>query len=402
MRWSRFGVSIKNDLVLDEPLDLSPRRDIGANGPGGLEQETMSTIPKEKLERLIERWNAIQSELNSGASQATYAKLTKEFSDLNPIVATIEAMRAVEKEGADLAALIQDPTSDKEMASLARAELDALQPRLEDLERQLKLGLLPKDAADERSAILEVRAGTGGDEAALFAGDLFGMYRRYAELKGWKIEIISLSENNLGGLREVVATISGEGVFARLKFESGVHRVQRIPETETGGRIHTSAATVAVLPEAEEVDVVIRPEDVRIDTMRAGGAGGQHVNTTDSAVRMTHLPTGIMVVSAEKSQHQNRRLAMQVLRSRVYELERQRSADQRAEARKGQVGSGDRSQRIRTYNFPHGRVTDHRINLTLHKLDAVLEGSALDELIDSLITDHQATELAAMEGHASA
>ncbi|MEE9546215.1 MAG: peptide chain release factor 1, partial [Hyphomicrobium sp.] len=314
---------------------------------------------------------------------------------------TIDALRVVQKERADLEALIGDPTVDKEMSELARAELNDLAPRIEDLEHQLKLQLLPKDAADERSVIVEVRAGTGGDEAALFAGDLYRMYVRYAELKGWKTEIISSSENDLGGFREIIASISGSGVFARLKFESGVHRVQRVPETETGGRIHTSAATVAVLPEAEDVDIDIRPGDIRIDTMRAGGAGGQHVNKTDSAVRMTHLPTGIVVVSAEKSQHQNRRLAMQVLRSRLYEQERQRLADERAQSRRGQVGSGDRSQRIRTYNFPQGRVSDHRINLTLHKLDAVLEGTALDELIDALITDHQASELAAMESHAS-
>jgi len=362
----------------------------------------MSTIPKEKLEKLVARWNMIQSELNAGVNQATYAKLTKEFAALNPIVATIDALRAAEKESADLKALLADPTSDKEMIAMARADLEALEPKREALEHELQLKLLPKDSADEKSAILEVRAGTGGDEAALFAADLFRMYTRYAELKGWKTEIISQSENDLGGFREVIASISGEGVFAKLKFESGVHRVQRIPETETGGRIHTSAATVAVLPEAEEVDVDIKSEDVRIDTMRAGGAGGQHVNKTDSAVRMTHLPTGIVVVSAEKSQHQNRRLAMQVLRARVYEQERQKLADVRAEARKGQVGSGDRSQRIRTYNFPQGRVTDHRINLTLHKLDAVLAGTALDELIDALITDHQSTQLAAMESHAGA
>jgi peptide chain release factor 1 len=362
----------------------------------------MTTIPKEKLDKLIGRWSAIQAELNAGVNQATRAKLTKEFAALNPIVATIEALRAAEKERADLEALLEDPTSDKEMLAMARADLEALEPKREALEQQLRVQLLPKDSADERSAILEVRAGTGGDEAALFAADLFRMYTRYAELKGWKTEIISISENDLGGYKEVIAAISGEGVFARLKFESGVHRVQRIPETETGGRIHTSAATVAVLPEAEDVDIDIRPEDVRIDTMRAGGAGGQHVNKTDSAVRMTHLPTGIVVVSAEKSQHQNRRLAMQVLRSRVYELERERADTARAEARKGQVGSGDRSQRIRTYNFPQGRVTDHRINLTLHKLEAVLAGTALDELIDALITEHQASQLAAMETHAGA
>jgi peptide chain release factor 1 len=362
----------------------------------------MSTIPKEKLDKLVSRWSAIQAELNAGVNQAARTKLTKEFAGLNPIVSTIEALRAIEKEGADLEALLEDPGTDKEMAALARADLDALEPRREALEQKLKLQLLPKDSADEKSVIVEVRAGTGGDEAALFAADLFRMYSRYAEIKGWKTEIISLSENDLGGVKEVIASISGEGVFARLKFESGVHRVQRIPETETGGRIHTSAATVAVLPEAEEIDVDIRPEDVRIDTMRAGGAGGQHVNKTDSAVRMTHLPTGIVVVSAEKSQHQNRRLAMQVLRSRVYEMEREKADTARAQARKGQVGSGDRSQRIRTYNFPQGRVSDHRINLTLHKLDAVLDGVALDELIDALITDHQASQLAAIEGRVGA
>ena len=356
----------------------------------------MSAIPQEKLDRVVERWMEIQDELNHGVSQAVFAKLNKEFSDLSPLVAKIQELRKAEAEVSDLDQMIADPSSDKEMVDMAYTERAALGPRIEALEQEVRIALLPKDAADEKSAILEVRAGTGGDEAALFAADLFRMYSRYADLHGWKTEIISMSESDLGGYKEIVASISGSGVFARLKFESGVHRVQRIPATESGGRIHTSAATVAVLPEAEDVDIDIRAEDVRIDTMRASGAGGQHVNKTDSAVRILHIPTGIIVVSAEKSQHQNRRLAMQVLKAKLFEMQRDKLDSERSEARKSQVGSGDRSQRIRTYNFPQGRVTDHRINLTLYNLDEVLAGNALDELVDALITDHQAGLLTEM------
>ena len=361
----------------------------------------MSKIPTEKLDRLVERWEAIQHELNAGPGQDVFTRLTKEFASLDPVVATYREYTGLVDEIAGLEAMRDDPATEREMAMMAEDELERLEQELGEVTDRLQIQLLPKDAADDGDAILEIRAGTGGDEAALFAADLFRMYTRYAETHGWRVEVISVSENDLGGYKELVASIRGEGVFARLKFESGVHRVQRVPETEAGGRIHTSAATVAVLPEAEDVDIEVRPEDIRIDTMRASGAGGQHVNRTDSAVRITHLPTGIIVVSAEKSQHQNRKLAMQVLKSRLYDMERARADTERSQERRSQVGSGDRSQRIRTYNFPQGRVTDHRINLTLHKLDAILAGAALDELIDALITDHQAQQLSDMESHAT-
>jgi peptide chain release factor 1 len=355
------------------------------------------TISTDKLDRLVQRWEAVQSELSSGPAQDRFVALSREFAELDPVVGTIRAIARAENELAELAEFSTDKTTERDMAELARAEQAALITRIAQLREELRLKLLPKDAADERNVILEVRAGTGGDEAALFAGDLFRMYQRYAELHGWKISILSTSESEIGGYREIVAGISGKGVFARLKYESGVHRVQRVPDTESGGRIHTSAATVAVLPEAEEIDIDIRTEDIRIDTMRASGAGGQHVNTTDSAVRITHLPTGIVVLSSEKSQHQNRARAMQVLRAKLFDMERQRADDARAAERKDQVGSGDRSQRIRTYNFPQGRVTDHRIGLTLHKLPQIMAGEALDEIIGALIADHQARQLAAMD-----
>jgi len=362
----------------------------------------MTAIPKEKLDRLVERWEVIQSQLSSGPDQDTFVKLSKEFAELDPIVAIVRELRETEEELQGLQSIIDDPASDKEMVELAYDDLPAVQSRFDELVRKARLSLLPKDAADEKSAIVEVRAGTGGDEAALFAGDLFRMYQRYADIRGWTVQVIAESESERGGYREIIANVSGKGAFARLKFESGVHRVQRVPETETSGRIHTSAATVAVLPEAEDVDIEIRPEDLRIDTMRASGAGGQHVNTTDSAVRMTHLPTGIVVTSSEKSQHQNRARAMQVLRARLFDMERTKADEARAAERKEQVGSGDRSQRIRTYNFPQGRVTDHRINLTLYNLQQVLQGEGLDELVDALTTDFQASQLAEIEGSADA
>ncbi len=351
----------------------------------------------DKLDVLVARRDELTQLMSGehGGDADEFVSLSKEYAELTPVVECIEDLRALQNEIADLGGMVADPESDSEMRSLAEEEMREARDRLPEIEKRLQLLLLPKDSADEKNAILEVRAGTGGDEAALFAADLFRMYQRYAERRGWRFETMQLSDTGIGGLKEAIAEITGKGVFARLKFESGVHRVQRIPETESGGRIHTSAATVAVLPEAEEVDVVIEDKDLRIDTYRSQGAGGQHVNTTDSAVRITHLPTGVVVTQQdEKSQHKNRARAMKVLRSRIYDAQRAAVDADRAQTRKGQVGSGDRSERIRTYNFPQGRVTDHRIGLTMHKLDRVMEGEALDELVDALTSEDQASQLA--------
>jgi peptide chain release factor 1 len=353
----------------------------------------VAKLPVEKMRELERRFGEIEARMSAGPAADVYVKLASEYSELEPVVKKIRDYEKAVSEANDLEALLADKTTDKDMRELAEMELPEVETRIGELEKDMQVLLLPKDAADEKSAILEIRAGTGGSEAALFAGDLFRMYERFASTKGWKVEVLSASEGEAGGYKEIIATISGRGVFSKLKFESGVHRVQRVPETEASGRIHTSAATVAVLPEAEDIDVEIRPEDIRIDTMRASGAGGQHVNTTDSAVRITHLPTGLIVTSSEKSQHQNRAKAMQVLRSRLYDIERQKVESERSADRKSQVGSGDRSERIRTYNFPQGRVTDHRINLTLYKLDRMIEGE-IDELVDALIADYQAGQLA--------
>ncbi|MCW5723390.1 MAG: peptide chain release factor 1 [Maricaulaceae bacterium] len=352
--------------------------------------------PEARLEQVIDRFDQVEARLSAAADPAEIVKLSKEHAELKAVADKAKALKAARAELADLEAMIAEG-GDAEMAALAEEERKALKARLPALEREMSLALLPKDRDDAASAMIEIRAGTGGDEAALFAGDLYRMYQRYAQLQGWTFELVSASESEVGGFKEVIASIRGNGVFGRLKFESGVHRVQRVPVTEAGGRIHTSAATVAILPEPEEVDIVIRDEDIRIDTMRASGAGGQHVNKTDSAVRMTHIPTGIVVISQEKSQHQNRAIALQVLKTRLYEKERAEKDAARAAERKGQVGSGDRSERIRTYNFPQGRVTDHRINLTLYKLDDILSGEALDEMVSALVAEDQAARLAAME-----
>ncbi|MFA6155409.1 peptide chain release factor 1 [Mesorhizobium sp.] len=353
----------------------------------------MVNLPRDRMDQVVKRFEMLEAQMSAGPAPDAYVRMASEYAEIQDMVAKVRALRSAEREQADLEAMLADKGTDAEMRDLAETDLREVENRIEQLQKDIQILLLPRDAADDKNAILEIRAGTGGDEAALFAGDLFRMYERYAAEHGWRFETVSASDGDAGGFKEIIATISGKGVFAHLKFESGVHRVQRVPATEASGRIHTSAATVAVLPEAEEVDIDIRPEDIRIDTMRASGSGGQHVNTTDSAVRITHLPTGIMVVQAEKSQHQNRAKAMQILRARLYDLERGKADEERSESRKAQVGSGDRSERIRTYNFPQGRVTDHRINLTLYKLDRVMMGE-LDEVIDALIADHQSKLLA--------
>ena len=343
-------------------------------------------IAEDTLAQIVQRFEFLEAQMSEGSNDI--AKLAKEYSDLKPVVDEVRAYQLLLRDIDDAEVMLED----EEMRELAKEELPALRAALPKAEQNLQLTLLPKDAADSRPAILEIRPGTGGDEAALFAADLMRMYQRYVEMQGWKFEIVENQITELGGVKELVVHIKGEGVFAKLKYESGVHRVQRVPTTESGGRVHTSAATVAVLPEAEDVDIQIDPGDIRIDTMRASGAGGQHVNTTDSAVRITHLPTGLIVVSAEKSQHRNREIAMQVLKTRLYDRERERVDGERSADRKSQVGTGDRSERIRTYNFPQGRMTDHRIGLTLYRLDQILQGD-LNEIIDALTAEAQAIML---------
>jgi peptide chain release factor 1 len=353
-------------------------------------------MANENLDLILRRHQEISARLAEGAAGAQYSALSRELNELEPVVAAIEAFQSKEKERADLAAMLREPNLDPDMRALANAELAAAELEADAMSKAIQIALLPKDAADEGSAILEVRAGTGGDEAALFAGDLFRMYVKYAERKRWKVEVLSTSEGTAGGFKEIVAEVTGRGVFARFKFESGVHRVQRVPATETQGRIHTSAATVAIMPIPEESDFEINEADLKIDTMRSSGAGGQHVNKTESAIRITHLPTGVVVaMQEERSQHRNRAKAMALLRSRILDAKNQQLDAERAQERRSQVGSGDRSQRIRTYNFPQGRVTDHRINMTLYSLERIMEGEGLDEIIDGLTTERQAELLAA-------
>jgi peptide chain release factor 1 len=349
---------------------------------------------EDNLSKILQKHADLSDKLASGVMGEAFVKSSKEFSDLEPVVEKINKYNGLKLEIKNLQEMVADPSMDKEMLEMARDELSAAQDKLAICEKDVKIALLPRDEADTKNAIIEVRAGTGGEEAALFASDLFEMYQKYAELRKWKFEVLSISDTGIGGYKEATASISGQNVFMRLKFESGVHRVQRIPNTESSGRIHTSAATVAVLPEAEDVDVKIEEKDLRIDTYRSSGAGGQHVNTTDSAVRITHIPTGVVVTCQdERSQIKNKAQAMKILRSRIYEAEREKLANERARERKGQVGSGDRSERIRTYNFPQGRVSDHRINMTLYKIDDVVRGGNLDEFIDALIADDEARKL---------
>ncbi len=356
-------------------------------------------IDDDRLRSLIDRRAELEHAMSAAPGGEDYVRMSREHAEIAELAARAEALLALKAERAGLAELIDDPATEPDMARLAREEAGELDGRIAETEQAIQIMLLPRDAADDKSAILEIRAGTGGEEAALFAGDLFRMYQRYAELQGWRVSVLSAHDSDLGGYREIVAEISGRGVYAQLKYESGVHRVQRVPETESSGRIHTSAATVAVLPEAEEVDIAIDDNDLKIDVFRSSGAGGQHVNTTDSAVRLTHLPSGIVVaVQDERSQHKNRAKAMKLLRARLFDEERERLTSERAAERRGQVGSGDRSERIRTYNFPQGRVTDHRLNLTLYKLDRVLSGEALGELLEALVTEDQARKLAAQAG----
>ncbi|MBR0717395.1 peptide chain release factor 1 [Bradyrhizobium liaoningense] len=356
----------------------------------------MSSLPEAKLDVLLAHHASLEAESLGQLSSERYVQITRELAEITPLIDAVKAYRSAVKELADTEALIADPATDAEMRGMAEAERDELTPRIEELVQKIRVALLPKDAMDDRNVVLEIRAGTGGDEASLFAGDLFRMYERFATLQGWKVDVISASDGTVGGYKEIIAEVQGRGAFSKLKFESGVHRVQRVPDTETQGRIHTSAATVAVLPEVEDVDVDIKNEDLRIETMRAQGAGGQHVNKTESAIRITHIPTGIVVMMQDsRSQHKNRASAMNILRSRIYDAERQRVEAARSADRKEKVGSGDRSERIRTYNFPQGRVTDHRINLTLYKLPQVVAGEALGEVIDALTTEHQAAQLAA-------